>query len=116
MSQNVIKIYTADFDFFFKVDPALENVVLQIVTKLFFVPLLWRSGYLHDRRAEEVLQCNEETRIQETTETNPQAPGKYSPPFSSTQVTFLKIIKKITPTSLFCLLAFSSEQNPGHGV
>lgn len=42
---------------------------------ILFVPLLWRSGYLHDRRAEEILQCHEETRVKETTKTNTQASG-----------------------------------------
>lgn len=32
-----------------------------------FLPILWRSGYLHDRRTEEILQCNEETWLKETT-------------------------------------------------
>lgn len=50
---------------------------LLIVNKIVFVPSLWRSGYLHDGRAEEILQCHEETRVKETTKTNTQASGNY---------------------------------------
>lgn len=38
--------------------------------------LLWRSGYIYDRRTEEILQCNEKTGIQKTTETYTKASGK----------------------------------------
>lgn len=44
---------------------------------ILLVPLLWRSGYLHDRGAEEVLQCHEETRVKKATKTNTQASGNY---------------------------------------
>ena len=49
-----------------------------VLTRLcfLFAPLLWRSGYLHDGGAEEILQCHEEVRIQETAETDTQATGK----------------------------------------
>lgn len=39
------------------------------------VCLLRRAGHLHDRRAEEVLQCHEETGLQETSEAHPQTSG-----------------------------------------
>lgn len=41
----------------------------------FFVPVLWRSGYLHDRRAEKILQRYEETRFEEASEAHPQTAG-----------------------------------------
>lgn len=40
-----------------------------VVTKFCLAPLLRRSGYLHDRGAEEILQCHEEAGLQETAET-----------------------------------------------
>lgn len=41
-----------------------------------FINLPWRSRHFHDRRTKEVLQCNEEAGIQETTETYTSTSGK----------------------------------------
>lgn len=38
--------------------------------------LLWRSGHLHDRRTEEILQRHEEAGLQETTKTDTSASSK----------------------------------------
>lgn len=42
---------------------------------VFLLPLLWRSGYLYDRRAEEILQRHEETGVKKATKTNSPASG-----------------------------------------
>lgn len=38
--------------------------------------LLWRSRHIYDRRAEEILQCNEEVGIQKTTKAYTKTRGK----------------------------------------
>lgn len=38
--------------------------------------LLWRSRHIYDRRAEEILQCNEKAGIQKTTKTYTKTRGK----------------------------------------
>lgn len=40
---------------------------LAVITSGFII-LPWRSRHFHDRRTKEILQCNEEAGIQETTE------------------------------------------------
>lgn len=47
-----------------------------IVISFDIISLLWRSGYIYDRRTEEILQCNEKTGIQKATETYTEASGK----------------------------------------
>lgn len=47
-----------------------------IVISFDIISLLWRSGYIYDRRTEEILQCNEKTGIQKATETYTKASGK----------------------------------------
>lgn len=47
-----------------------------LVISFGIISLLWRSGYIYDRRTEEILQCNEKTGIQKTTETYTKASGK----------------------------------------
>lgn len=46
-----------------------------ILINFYIIPLLWRSGYIYDRRTEEILQCNEKTWIQKATETYTEASG-----------------------------------------
>lgn len=41
-----------------------------------FINLPWRSRHFHDRRTKEILQCNEEAGVQETTETYTSTSGK----------------------------------------
>lgn len=41
-----------------------------------FINLPWRSRHFHDRRTKEILQCNEEAGIQETTKTYTSTSGK----------------------------------------
>ena len=47
-----------------------------VVISFDIISLLWRSGYIYDRRTEEILQCNEKTGIQKATETYTEASGK----------------------------------------
>lgn len=79
------------------------KVFLVSVTKwsFCFLSLLWGSGYFHDRRAEEILQRNEEARLKETSKTHPKAKSKHSckrivPP----KITFLSICPSRTVLSL----------------
>lgn len=47
-----------------------------IVISFDIISLLRRSGYIYDRRTEEILQCNEKIGIQKATETYTKASGK----------------------------------------
>lgn len=47
-----------------------------IITSSDFMFLLWRSRHIYDRRAEEILQCNEKAGIQKTSKTYTKTRGK----------------------------------------
>ncbi|KAK2532517.1 Scn3a [Columba livia] len=53
----------------------------KIIISFDIISLLRRSGYIYDRRTEEILQCNEKTGIQKATETYTKASGRNCSPF-----------------------------------
>lgn len=62
---------------FTNVNNVLKDYAFKMVIISFdFIPLLWRSRHLYDRRTEEILQCNEKTGIQKTTKTYTTTRGK----------------------------------------
>lgn len=66
-----------------KISPTIETLkglfsstcCLVKITEMFWAGLLRRTGHLYDGGAKEVLQCYEETGLQETSEAHPQTSG-----------------------------------------